>query len=397
MANTLTALMDRILARVLIHQRKRVVFPRLVNGDFSTEMKKKGQTVDIKVPQKLAAYDIVPGATRTVGHEDTAPDTVGITLDNHKGNGFSLTDKETTQINASEDYIPMEIQEAANGLIDEINQSIPDKYKKIYGFCGTPGTTPFQRATTPTADHEDTFILSAAGGVLNEQQAPVDPRHFVMSIAAHTNAQRLDAFRHAEKLGDARVAQRAQLGMLGGFENWWQHYIPTHTAGTITTGLAAKAATAQAIGDKTIEATTAATTGACALVEGDVIAIAGHNQTYVLTAAATQASAASDVVLNVEPGLEFALSGGEAITVKGDHVVNLAFNPYAFALVMRSPQDFRPGGIVTDLPSRTFQDPVTGLVLRLEVIREHKQWYFELDALWGTECVFPWLATRAAG
>src|SRR5690606_27985853 len=111
--------------------------------------------------------------------------------------------------------------------------------------------------------------------------------------------------------------------------------VPTHTAGTITTGLATKAATVQALGDKTIVCTTAAATGACALKKGDIITFAGDTQTYVLTDDATQSSAASDVTLNIEPGLKKALAGGEAVTVKASHVVNLGFHRDAFALAMR--------------------------------------------------------------
>ena len=129
---------------------------------------------------------------------------------------------------------------------------------------------------------------------------------------------------------------------------------------------------------------------------GDIITIAGDDQTYVLTAAATQASAATDVTLAFEPALKVALTGSEAITVKATHVVNLAFHRDAFALAMRplmaSVADYQLGSRFISM-----QDPVTGLVLRLEVSRQHKQTRWAFDVLWGTQLVRPALACRLAG
>jgi hypothetical protein len=393
MANNLQALMDKILSRVVIHQRNRVVLPGLVNRDLSPEPGKKGDTINVPIPPALATYNVTPGVSRSAGNDDTTPTTTPVVLDTWKANGFRLTDKDVAEINAQDKFLPMATQEAANALIDDMNQSIADRYKKIYGFSGTPGQTPFQRVDPPTLDHHDAFILSAAGGVLNEQKATQDPRHFVMSIAAHTNAQRIDAFRHADKLGDTRVGQRAQLGQLGGFNNFWQHYIPTHTAGSITG--APTVTGANAIGVKVINLTTGVAE-AVNFVEGDIITFAGDTQTYTVTdALGVTIGASSTGNVNIEPGLKVATTGGEAVAVKATHVVNLAFSPFCFAFVMRSPEEMRISG--SRRVMSTVQDPVTGLVLRLELLDEHKQMYWELDALWGTACTHPHLGCRAAG
>ena len=188
-------------------------------------------------------------------------------------------------------------------------------------------------------------------------------------------------------------------GLLGrklGFDWYQDQQVPTHTAGTITTGLIAKAATAVAAGLKTIVATTAASTGACALLEGDIILIAGDAQPYVLTADATEASASTDVTLNFEPGLRYALVGSEAVTVKATHVVNLAFQRGAFAFASRPLDDIGQDiGLV--LASETMTDPITGLSMRLEVTRQYKQTLWALDMLYGGKCIRPELATRLAG
>jgi hypothetical protein len=42
-------------------------------------------------------------------------------------------------------------------------------------------------------------------------------------------------------------------------------------------------------------------------------------------------------------------------------------------------------------------DPQTGLSMRLEVSRQHKQVVYSLDALWGVKLIRPELAVRIAG
>ncbi len=118
--------------------------------------------------------------------------------------------------------------------------------------------------------------------------------------------------------------------------------------------------------------------------KGDIITFAGDTQTYVVTADATQASAATDVTVNIEPGLKIALEGSEAVTVKATHTVNLAFHKEAIALATAPfEKDFNPN------PSVFMRDPVTGLVIRLEVVRQNKQTMWEFDVLYGTKLVRP--------
>ena len=71
------------------------------------------------------------------------------------------------------------------------------------------------------------------------------------------------------------------------------------------------------------------------------------------------------------------------MTVKANHVVNLAFHRDAFALAMRPLQGATQGdGYGNQMVSMT--DPQTGLSMRLEVSRQHKQIVYSLDALWGS-------------
>lgn len=388
MANTLDDIMPKILARSLSVLRERCVMPRIVNGDYSAEAAEKGDTIDVPVPTAVGTRSVAPSNTPPAS-TDATPTKVQIALDNWKQNDpFALSDKDLVEIDANAHYLPMQVGEAIKALANLINTSIHSQYKGIYGFAGTAGTTPF--ATTIAAATEVRKIL-------NQQLCPRTDRRLVLDFTAEANALALAQLSDAEKIGSSDVRIEGEIGRKLGMDWYADDAVQTHTAGTITTGLIAKAATAQAVGDKTIQCTTAASTGACALKEGDIITFAGHTQTYVLTADATQASAATDVTLNIYPGLKVALAGSEAVTVKASHTVNLAFHRDAFAYATRPL--VAATNLVGDLGSKivSMQDPDTGLVMRLEVSRQHKQVVWEFDVLWGAKLVRPELACRLAG
>lgn len=388
MSNTLTAIMPKILARGLMALRERTVMPRLVNSDYSTEAKQKGSTVDVPYSTEKTATDVTPSNTPPAPSNST-PATVQITLDQWKKVDFHLTDNDILKINAQKDFIPLEMQESVNALARAINLHIHQQYKGVYGYVGTAGTTPFGASGAALGVKGATLSRMT----LNDQRCPAEPRAGVLDFTAEAEALALAQFSDAEKVGSDGVKIRGEIGMKYGTQWVADDQVLTHIAGTITTGLAVKAATAHAAGVKTITATTAASTGACALLEGDIITFAGDSQTYVLTANATQASAATDISLSIEPGLKIALSGGEAIAVKASHVVNLVFHRDAIAYAQRNLEVDNEFG--ARMMSMT--DPQTGISLRLEITRQYKQTVWELDALWGSKLVRREYATRLAG
>jgi len=393
MANTLTTILTQILAKGMMTLREQVLMTRLVNTDYSMEAKQKGYTIDIPLSTAITAGDVTPASTPTAASDITAS-TAQITLSNWKHAGFNLNDAEVGRIRADKDFIPLQMGEAFKSLANEINDSVIDTYKGVYGYVGTAATTPFGSGVA---------VASATNlrKTLHEQLCPRDNRRAVMDFAAEAAALNLAQFSDAERRGSAATKESGNIGKVFGIDWYGEDAIQSHTAGTITTGLINKASTAVAVGVKTLVGTTAATSGACALLKGDIILIAGDTQTYVLTAAATQASAATDVTLAFEPALKVALTGSEAITVKATHVVNLGFHRDAFGLAMRSPD----AGIKelfgetngTVLSSVTLQDPISKLVMRLELIRGYKMTMWDVDCLWGTALVDAAKACRLAG
>lgn len=378
MANTFTDLLPVIFAQALETLREACVMPRLVNTDFSDVPAGEGDTVNWTVP--AATTDAAVSASASPATPpNSAPTKVSVTLNQWRHAGYHLTDKEAGEINAG--VKPGLQTEAIRALANRVNAYIFSLYPAIYGYAGAAGTTPFASTLTEAA---------AVRKVLNRQLAPLDGRSLVIDPDAEANALVLLANSSYAVDGQAQIA--GQIGRRMGFDWYMDQVVPSHTAGTITTGLIAKASTAVAAGLKQFTATTAASTGACALVVGDVITIAGHTTTYTMTAAATQPSAATDVVMNVSPGLEKPLVGSEDITVKATHRVNLAFHRNAIAFASR-----RLSSVAASDKMMSIADPVSGVVLRAELIRQNKQDYVDFDILYGASVVRPELAARLAG
>lgn len=383
MANTLTPVIPTLFAQGLKALRRNCVMPRLVNSDYGTEVKEKGDTIQVPIPSAIAVQDVVPGVTAPAP-ADIAPTTASIPLSNWKEAPFVLSEKELAQV--IDGVIPIQLSSAVEAIADAINQSIFGLYTGVYGFTGTAGTTPFA---------SDITAATNARKVLGTQLAPTQNRRIVLDPSAEANALSLPAFYGALNSADPAVITEGQIGRKFGFDWYMDQRVPTQVAGTITTGLIAKASTAQAAGLKAIVCTTAASTGACALKVGDIIQFSGDAQTYTVTAAATQAAASTDVTVNISPGKVVPLVGSEAVTVKASHVANLAFHRDAFAFASR-PMNMNN---LTENKDQSFMmsDPVSGLTMRLCYREEFHRTRLAFDVLWGVGLIRPELACRIAG
>lgn len=392
MANSLANIMPKILARGLLALRERAVMPRLVNGDYSAQAAEKGDTIDVPIPTAVSVIDVAPSNTPPAG-VDTTPSKVQVTLNNWKqSQPFFLSDKDMVEVDANAHFVPMQVSEAVKALANEVNTSIHNTYKGVYGYVGTAGTTPFGT---------NVGVLSATDvrKVLNKQLCPRNDRRGVLDFDAEAMMLSLAQFSDAEKVGSADVKIEGEIGRKFGIDWYADDAVVTHTAGTITGALTIKTWTANgAVGATSVIATTAASTGACDLKEGDIIVFSNQTtNTYVVSADAAEASAETDVTITFQPPLKAALvQGTTTIAVKASHKVNLAFHRDAIAFATRplvsSTQGYELGSRILSM-----QDPQTGLVLRLEVSRQHKRTAWEFDILWGVKLVRAALAARIAG
>lgn len=387
MPNTLDPLIITLLAKGVQVLRETALMPMLVNQEYSEIAKRKGQTIDVPVSKAKTPYNVTPS------HQDKQPGNSEqlyerVTLDQWKGLDFYLTDAERTRIAKEETFMPQQAAECVRGLANAVNEDILSKYTRIFGFTGTPGTTPFSNATDRTAAKDATNLYAT----LSDQLCPILGRTAVIDTVAQAEALALPYFANADKAGDTQVIRAASLGTKFGIDWYVESAIPYHTAGAPGGAPTVSGAHAAAAADRSDTLAVTAGGAAGTFNAGDVITIAGHSQTYVVTADAAL-DGLGDGSISIAPGLQAALAGGEAITVKGNHRVNLGFHREAFALATAPFEvDDMPG-----VESQWVRDPVTGLVLRLEKRRQYKQTVWEFDILWGSQCVRPEFAVRLAG
>ncbi len=387
MANTLTNVLPKILASGLSALREMAIMPLLVNRSYESEAGKKGATIDVPIPSAVTAVDVAPAITPPA-NADSAPTTVAIALDQWKEAAFYLTDKEENE--ASEGFIPGQVTEALKALANAVDASILAQYKGVYGFHGNESggafLTPF---TDASGDPTNTGDAAKIRTILNKQLAPLDDRYIVLDPDAEGAALQLRGFQDASWSGSAAAIIEGKINRKLGLGWFMDQNIPRHTAGTAAGQTDITVTGVNAVGVKTILMTEAA--GNNTLVVGDIFTIAGHTQTYVVTAAATLD--ASEAV-SFEPGLQVATAGAEAVDVKPSHRVNLAFHRDAIALATRP---LISHGAELGVISQSAVDPVSGLALRLEVTHQHKQRRWSFDILWGVKLVRPQLAARLAG
>ncbi len=360
----LSDLYGKILAHGAMVIRNQTPIPALVNHASSedpTTEKTLGGTVSVIVPPEFSTRDVTPASTPPASQGRPAPTAVNVPLDYWKEVNFSLTSRDVVQMENDSTYIPMFLANAAASVADDISASIFSNYTGVYGFAGTPGTTPFASSTATAQE---------AKKVLTEQKCPKSMRHLVLDTDAYANASGLPAFQYYMNSGSTETVIEGEVGRKVGF-NWHEDVnAPYHTAGSASGFLINQVG--HAVGDTTVMVDT----GTGTWNVGDVFTVAGDSQTYVVTSS-------TSTVINYQPKAKTAWANNAAITRKASHQISLAFNPYAFAFVSRpnaqlNLPELRGGKVVS-----SFVDDLTGVVLKLIIQDEYHQTGFYISCLWG--------------
>lgn len=375
----ITDLYGKILSYSSMAIRKQTALPALVNhmtlGDPS-EAQPRGGTVNLVVPPEFVTRDVVPGSTPPASPADPSPPTVAVPLNHWKEVPIPLTDKHLWQIDNSGSAIPMFLQNAVGPIVEDITSLGAAKYKGLYGYVGTAGTTPF--ATSP-------IDAQNAKKVLTRQKAPKFMRQMLLNTDAYSNASGLSAFQAALNYGSSEVVRTGEIREAIGF-SWHEDVVLDdiiHETGGGASWLVNQAD--HAIADTTI----IIDTGSGAPVVGDIFTVAGDTQTYVVSSYGSN-------TITYAPAAKVAWANNAAITFKADHAINLAFNPYCFGFVSAPTKEPNIEGLPAD-SSMTWVDDMTGVALRLMAKREHYQTSLYLSCLWGFELVNPRLGVRIAG
>lgn len=373
--NTLTEVTPKLLAQGLLALRQNCVMPRLVNNSYSTMASEKGAVINVPIPSAISVAAVTP-AFVAPNPGNFAPTSAAITMNNWYEASFQLGDED--MLTAMDGTIPMQASEAIKAIANQVDGDLLGLYNTVYGFAGTPGTTPLGT---------DTSEATEARKVLNAQLAPLDDRRLVMNVETEENALNLRAFQDMSFSGSAEGINEGKINRKLGFDWYMTQNMPTHTNGAQDGAYVVNGV--NALGSATL----VVKTGTGTILKGDTFTIAGDAQTYICTAD----SAGGAVTLAISPPLKVATAGNEVITFKGTlstaYDQNLAFHRDAFAFASRplSAQD----GMGNIIASAT--DPVSGLALRLEVSREFRRTRFSYDILYGYATVRPELATRIWG
>jgi hypothetical protein len=380
MANSLTNILPKILAKGLLALRQTTVMTRLVNTDYGSNAAMKGSTIDIPTSSSQTVSDVTAAPTYSSAASNT-PGVTQINLDQWKKTNFFLTDKDMAEIDRNEHFIPMQTAEAAKAMGNNLDVAIHGNYTGVYGYVGTAGTTPFSTIATTTG----------ARKVLNEQLCPTGGRNLVMDPTAEAQALALAAYRDMSVTGDGGTPINGEIGAKLGFDHFMSQNVLTHTRGTATASVSV--GSTSAIGTTSLKIAGDGALGT--IVTGDVFTIAGDTQTYTVTGATVTVTSAG-VNATITPALAVIASATSVITIKGSHVVNLAFTREAFAFATR-PLQAAVAGLPGSDSMMQMTDPESGVSMRIEVSRQNKQNAWEFDFLYGTKLVRPELACRIAG
>jgi len=382
--NNLTQYIQPLLAAGMRAFRQRIILPRLVNRSFDRVPGQKFSTVQIPIPSALTATDVVPGHVAP-DTEALAPTYIQLVMDQWKESAFTLTDADLMKVKSG--IIPMAAESAAQALAEAVNTQVWTRAKGFGNFAGTPGTTPF--AT-------DLTTYTNARKILNKRNIPKDNRFAIIDADAEANAINLRAFQDAAWRGDTAGIVEGEIGRkLGAL--WVQDNGVPYQA---TVALTAGAATVNGVNAKGAKVVSIAkATNASGLLAGDVITIAHGGLTgnvdYAVDTAVTLAVGNTSVTLT--EGLRVATAGGEVVTLRAAHVKNILFHRDAIAFGTRPLAESTPDGAGGMAIFDSTVDDESGLILRLELTREYKQWRWSYDVMWGSALVRPEAGAIMAG
>jgi len=380
MPNTVTNILPQTFAQALQTLREFCVMPRLVNLDFANTPANIGDTINLRLPQPLSAADVSPTAAPVTPTDLTFTRT-SVTLNRWRRAGFYLTDKERGEI--GEGITPMQMQEAIKALANDINAFILLQGKDVFRSVGTPGTDVFNGATWNAA----TTVLRQALEAASRNLVPESDRRLVLHPVSYASALGVDGFVLAQNRGGTQTMAEKAIGRLMGMDWYEDQAIPGHTSTAFSAG-AVTVNGVNAAGATTISINKL--TNTTPLVRGDIITIATGPAAGQYAVAADVTLTVGNTTVTLTSPLRGATAGGEAVSLLAQqNRVNLLFHRDAFAFASRP--------LTSAVPSQTqmsVADPVSGVSIRMELIRQNKQDYIEFDVLYGARCIRPELAVR---
>ncbi|HMF88750.1 MAG TPA: hypothetical protein VK575_11785 [Gemmatimonadaceae bacterium] len=382
-----TALLGTTVSMGLDALRQRLALALIANRSYEQEItsQKRFATVNIAIPSAITARDVVPDVVPPAVPAIT-PTSIALTLSQWKEAPFAMDDKGLIQVNAG--ILPAQASEGIKAVANAIETFLWTLHVKSYGYAGVAGTTPFATDLSAYLD---------ARRIANNQLMDMDPRFMIINTDAEASALGLRAFQDASFRGDTMGITKGIIGEKLGALWLMSQLTASHTAGTYAgtgTPYEVNNGAGYPIGTKTITVDGGALG---TMTEGDIIkfkglaGVTGHAQTYTVVSTVGGATITS---ITFEPGLVAAVVDNEDIEAKTTHVLNSLIHRDAIAFAMAPLLE-------TLMVPGTLQavaiDEISGLSLRLEVSRQHKQTQWSWDALYGGAVPRPEFWVRLAG
>lgn len=380
MTNDISSLMPQIVGRGLLSLREKAIMPRLVNASLGAEAAQKGDHIKIPIASPAHVTDVNP-SQHMPNPPDTIADYVSVPLDHWKKASFYLTDQEMEQIDASENFLPLQMQEAINALAGAINETVLEAAAFSPNCVGSIFETPF--APEPDSDPQDYHGVRAAieaRKILNAHHAPKMGRFGVLNYDAEANALGLPQFANLGQSGSHSVAIEGEVGRKFGID-WY-------SAADLPKSKRLPAAVYPSRSYNSGANYVQMNTGRELVHAGMHIYFGSNSEArYKITNIIRDVSANTDRVF-IEPDLANSINSSTRVHAVEHITYNFVMHRDAIALVMRPLQS---SGMMQSSAGQmmSIADPQTGLSLRLEVIRQHKQTVWELDVLWGVALVRP--------
>ncbi|MDQ7965902.1 P22 phage major capsid protein family protein [Pseudomonas plecoglossicida] len=372
--NDTEALMTEVILPLAIDRLYgQLTMPQLVSVDTADEAKNHGDTIRIAKPIEFADADDHPTDSAGSQSEDITAGKVDVKLDRHLYKQFAMKDVEFLA-HANSLSLPSAAEAAVDALARTVNKNLFSLYKDIPYISGNPAST---------AGRDKTDLIAARKEMQNRKI--LNGRNIVLT--SDTEADLLLEFSKINETGDANVVSQGLIGRKYGFDLYSDVQAPYHVAGSAAANAGMTLAAQASVGATVL---TLDGVGDATFLKGDVLTIAGSHQTFVVTADT------AGVAVPVYPAVLDGIAAGTAVSVVGDHPVDLAFTKSAFLIAFRNlevPED------AAGVNFAQMSDPRTGISLRMlrwyEPRTESTQWKFE--TLCGLKTVSPERALRLGG
>lgn len=366
--------------------RNRAIASRIVNLDFDPAPVNLGDTINVRFATAQAAQAVTPGHLPTAAQE-MLQSTVPLVVNQLWERSMALTDKDVGEIESG--ATPQQMVQMGIDLVEKVNADIYGAAIAQAGSAvGTAGTNPF--AT------DEGLYLDALQRLI-ERRAPIDGQVAVLRPDAWRRAIQVPNLVQAERRGGATSPLRTgDLDASFGAPIAVDQLMPR----TTTAALGAGALTlngAPSAGALTISIAKGAG-AAFAAAAGDVLTIAGASQKYVIATAISMTAGGNTVVALTVP-LQEALAANAAVTVDGvgsTYSNSLVMHRDAVTFASRRLNELTENG---QNPANvfTYADPLTGMVLRAEITRQHYQSKLAFSVLYGVRVIRPELVVRLLG